>query len=465
MRWRDGSLSARISIILLAGLGAVLLLTSSLVIAPVITGQGGAFDMPLPREALKIAEVLESASPAEQTRLLEVVNTSLVRAYMLDDFPPSGRIENAPPPGPLRSMFKGYANALSDREFRIDVQTGFWRRYVRTSAAEGWPVRLSVRLHTGRVLVVERKPSGVIRTFFIRAVVLLLGISAVLLGVLLLALRVTTRPVAQLARAVREFANEMDAPDLPPAGPRELRQLSSDFNEMKRRIRDLVTQRTQMLAAVAHDMRTYMTRLRLRSEFIDDPAQREKAQSDIEEMARLLDDTLLFARVTNGPNRIELIDIGDTVDVLIDEQGWPREAVRLFHEGPAPFLGSRQAVERIMANLVDNALRYGAPPVEITVETTSDLITITVVDHGPGIPTERLTAVLDPFERLEPSRGRESGGAGLGLAIVHALAGAQGARLKLDNSTHGGLRVTVWLPAAFDSTTRTSKPPAGAASA
>lgn len=118
-----------------------------------------------------------------------------------------------------------------------------------------------------------------------------------------------------------------------------------------------------------------------------------------------------------------------------------------------------------MPNLVDNALRYGAPPVEITVETTSDLITITVVDHGPGIPPERLTAVLDPFDRLEPSRGRESGGAGLGLAIVHALAGAQGARLELDNSKYGGLRVRVWLPVAFDSTTKTSKSPAGAASA
>lgn len=446
MRWRGDSLSTRITVIILAGLGVVLLLASGLVIVPILRGQSSAFDMPLPRETLRIAELLERTSPEEQARIMEVVNTSLVRAYVMADFPPSGRQAVGPPSGPLGSVFKSYADALSDREFRIDVQTDFWRRYVRSGKAVGWPVRLSVRLHDGRVLVVERKPSGVIRTFFIRAMLLLFGVVGVLLVALLLAVRETTRPVARLAEAVRLFANKMDAADLPPAGPRELRELSADFNEMKQRIRDLVDQRTRMLAAVAHDMRTYMTRLRLRCEFIDDPTQKQKAQNDIEEMARLLDDTLLFARVSSGPSRIERIDIARTIDLLIEEQGWSRQEVRLTTGAPTPFLGSRQAIERIVVNLIDNAIRYGAPPVEITVETVGDEIEIRVMDHGPGIPPDKLETVLDPFERLEPSRARDSGGAGLGLAIVHALAGAQGGGFALANWAEGGLLARVRLP-------------------
>ena len=448
MRWRDDSLSTRIAVILLAGMSAVLLLTSLLIIAPTMGGDGGAFDMPLPRETLKIAVILENASPQEQSRLLEVVNTSLVRAYLMDDFPPAGRLAHGPPPGPLAGLFKQYADALSDREFRIDVQTGFWRKYIRTGKTDGWPIRLSARLHTGQVLIVERRPSGVIRAFFIRAMLLLLGIVGVLMGALVLALRETTAPVARLASAVRAFANAMDAPDLSPSGPRELRQLSADFNDMKRRIRELVSQRTQMLAAVAHDMRTYMTRLRLRSEFIDDEVQRQKAQNDIDEMARLLDDTLLFARVTSGPTRTESLDVGGALDLLIEEQGWSREIVRFSTHAAAPFRGSRQAVERIAANLVDNAIRYGAPPVEVTVDVVDGMIRIAVVDHGPGIPLDKLETVLDPFERLEPSRGRESGGAGLGLTIVHALAQAQGGTLTLENVAGGGLRAVVRFPLA-----------------
>lgn len=448
MRWRDGSLSTRIAIILLGGLGFVLLLTASLLIVPVLQGQGGAFDMPLPREALRIAEVLEGASPDEQTRLLEVINTSLVRAYLMDDFPPSGQRGVGAPPGPLGGLFRGYANALSDREFRVDVQRGFWARYIRTGQTIGWPVRLSVRLHDGHVLVVERRPSGVIRTFFIRAMLLLFAIVGVLLAALILAVRETTQPVARLASAVRAFASEMDAPDLPPAGPRELRDLSADFNEMKHRIRDLVAQRTQVLAAVAHDMRTYMTRLRLRTEFIEDDALRLKAQADIEEMARLLDDTLLFARVASSPSRRDRIDIGETIDALLEQQRWPKEKVRLSALGSTPFRGSRQAIERIVVNLVDNALRYGAPPVDIAVERIGDLIWLSVTDHGSGIPPEKLIKVLDPFERLEPSRGRESGGAGLGLAIVQALTDAQGGALSLENAPTGGLCVRIDLPAA-----------------
>jgi signal transduction histidine kinase len=293
---------------------------------------------------------------------------------------------------------------------------------------------------------VERKPSGVIRTFFIRAMLLVLGIVGVLLASLVVAVHETTRPVAQLASAVRHFAREMDAPDLPPSGPKELRQLSADFNEMKHRIRDLVAQRTQMLAAVAHDIRTYMTRLRLRSEFIADPVQRMKAHNDIEEMARLIDDTMLFARVSSGPARLERMDIGVALDALIAEQQWPSEKVSLSALVTAPFFGSRQAIERIVVNLVDNALRYGAPPVEIVVDRGSNHITITVTDHGPGIPNDKLEKVIDPFERLEPSRGRESGGAGLGLAIVHALAGAQGGSFQLDNAQHGGVQATITLP-------------------
>lgn len=305
-----------------------------------------------------------------------------------------------------------------------------------------------MRLSDGAVLVMERRPPIAVRSYIARMVMITGSITLTLIAVLIVAVRQTARPVAELARAVRRFADEMDAPDLAERGPREISDLAAAFNEMKANIRGLVDQRTRMLAAVAHDLRTYLTRLRLRAEFIDDPVQRSKAAGDLDEMSALLDDTLMFARdATVRAVRAEPIDIGQEVAAFVAVRRELGEPVKQVESAPDRLMArcSRLALRRMLANLADNAIRYGSAA-RLAARATQGGVEISVEDDGPGIPQADLARLAEPFERLEPSRGRATGGAGLGLAIVRALAESQGGRLSLRNREGGGLAASVWLP-------------------
>jgi signal transduction histidine kinase len=250
----------------------------------------------------------------------------------------------------------------------------------------------------------------------------------------------------RLATGVRRFSSDLTTPDVPVTGSREMRELSLAFNEMKARIGVLMAERTRMLAGIAHDMRTYLTRLRLRVDFIDDPAQRAKAGADLDELSALLDDTLLFARRDAGaapaPVRVdltaEILALGD----LRREMG---EAVEI---APMPALAvgvDRTALRRMLANLIDNGIRHGRQ-VRIAAHVEGTLAVVTVQDDGPGVPDAALPRLGEPFGRLDPSRNRETGGAGLGLAIVRALAEREGAAVEFANGSAGGLIVTLRFP-------------------
>lgn len=452
MRRRADSLAGRLTAILLGALVAIVMLAGVLLLLPATRGTGGPFDLPIPREARAIALALEGASDdAERERILEVINTSVITARVLDDFPPSG------PTGPgrarerLEHVLEKYATALKGREFRIDVRRRFWVSYLAPNMGGGAPVRLSVRLRTGKVLVIERTPSRVVRTFIFAVLVTIGAMILVLLSVLGLALRQTTLPVSRLAEAVRRFTSDLDAPDLTPAGPREVRDLSADFNELKQRIRELVAGRTRVLAAIAHDLRTYLTRLRLWVDYLDDEEKRASAIADIEEMSALIDDTLMFARQDSTRAVAERFDVAAELDALVearqacgDPVTWSRPAADL------PVQGSRLALRRMISNLFDNAIRYGGCA-RLTAGGSDLHVWIEVADDGPGAPEADLERIIEPFERLEPSRARHSGGAGLGLAIVQGLAQAHGGRLILRNlETPGrsGLVARIELPRA-----------------
>jgi signal transduction histidine kinase len=205
-----------------------------------------------------------------------------------------------------------------------------------------------------------------------------------------------------------------------------------------------------MIAAVAHDLRTYLTRLRLRTEFIADPEQQARAVQDITEMGLLIDDTIMFAREATGH--------GDTVTVATDVRRELREFISVRREIGELVSGQTEAeplmarcaplaLRRMLANLTDNALRYGKTA-RLDAHAVASEIRITVDDDGPGVPAKAAARLMEPFERLEPSRGRSTGGAGLGLAIVKALAKSQLGNLRIENRPEGGLRATIVLTPA-----------------
>lgn len=259
--------------------------------------------------------------------------------------------------------------------------------------------------------------------------------------------RRVTRPVRRFAAAAERLGMDMEAEPLPEHGSRELREATRAFNTMQERIRRFVTDRTQMIAAISHDLRTALTRLQLRTEFIEDGEQRAKALADIEDMKTMLAATLSFARDDAAREATAEIDLAATVQSLASDAADSGGAVRYAGPDRLPFTGRPVALRRAIANLVDNALRYGGEA-DLRLEEDGRQVRLTVADRGPGIPADQREAVFGPFFRLEGSRSRETGGTGLGLAVARSIARAHGGDIALGDREGGGLAVEMVLPRA-----------------
>ncbi len=437
------NLSSRIAAILLAGLAALLVLGAALLSWPAGAGGGVRFyQVPQPEEAAAMVAALEASSPSARPVVLKALDTGVIRASLDGDYPAAlrrARLAMPSDPG-----YAAYARALSRYDWRIEVRRGGRLRDAPMPGRSA--LRLSVRLKDGTVLTLRRRAPESARRYLGRIALAGAALLAVTLLMLLVAVRQTTRPVASLAGAVTRFGDDLDAAPLPPGGPREIRDLSAAFNTMRDRIRGLMDERTRMLAAIAHDLRTYLTRLTLRAEFIADDAQRAKAGADLAEMAQLLEDTLLFARYEAGRGEgAGPVEVRRELETLVALRGEMGQVLTLTPGESATALVSPVGLRRMLNNLVDNAVSYGGA-VTLEVATVDDAVGIAVLDRGPGLPDAVLTRITAPFERGEASRNRRTGGAGLGLSIVQALAQAHGGKLVLANREGGGLSATVVLP-------------------
>jgi len=444
------NLSLRITALLLGGFVVLQALVWAAMALPGRGDDRRPYNLPRPEQVAAMAQALESAPRAQRATLIETFNGSLYTVRVLGEPPPAPEIDEKAL-GPLRA---DYARALPDRSVTIAGKRPRLGRIVadRPRLARFFaPITMAVTLRDGDLLVIDSRPSSLVRTFLRqRAVMGTLG-GLVILVILALAVRQTTRPLARMSASIRRFSSDLDAPDLPLTGPREVRELSLTFNEMKVRITGLMSERTRVLAAVAHDMRTYLTRLRLRTEFIEDAEQRSKAAADLDEMAALLDDTLMFARQDAGAGpRASRLDLATELRAITDLRREMGDAVAL--SPPPQALAIRAtplAFRRMLQNLIDNGLRHGG---RVTLSAERDLRTATVrvADDGPGVPADALRRLGEPFGRLDPSRDRQAGGAGLGLAIVRALAERDGAQVSFANGLEGGFVVTLRFPIAGD---------------
>lgn len=267
------------------------------------------------------------------------------------------------------------------------------------------------------------------------------------LGVTALAaflVRLTVHPLQRLARAADRFGGDASQ-QVEESGPLEVRQVIAAFNRMQARIRRLITEQTQGLAAVAHDLRTPLSRLRLRTDQIDDGELRASIDSDIAEMEAMLASLFAFLGGENDPEQATRTDIAVLCATIADDAA--DHGHRIEYRGPDH---CEQAVRRIglkraITNLVENALRYGSTAT-ISLDVDGPWLVIAVEDDGPGIPNEALEAVMQPFVRLDASRRRNTLGLGLGLAIVSRLISGEGGRLTLSNRPNGGLRAEIRLP-------------------
>ena len=363
-----------------------------------------------------------------------VRNIAQQRLGLVIDFLPNSEM---PPPGP-KPFFSLLDQTLSE-ELRKQIQRPYWIDTVGKSAL----VEIRIQLDNNVLRVYARRNAAYASNSEI-FLLWMVGTSAVLLFVAIIFLRNQIKPILKLADAAEAFGKGRDAPNFRPRGAREVRRAAQAFIEMKTRVERAIEQRTAMLAGVSHDLRTVLTRFKLELALIDDSPEVEAMKKDIDEMARMLEAYLAFARGDLGESAAPT-DMAAFIDELKDDAERHGHKVTVQFHGTPIVTVRPAAFKRCVGNLVSNAARY-ASAIAITGHRDHRYLTITVDDDGPGIPPAQREDVFKPFLRLDDARNQDEGGTGLGLAIARDIARSHGGDIALGDSPMGGLRATVKVP-------------------
>jgi signal transduction histidine kinase len=259
------------------------------------------------------------------------------------------------------------------------------------------------------------------------------------------AARRVTAPLADLASAAQRLGRDVHAPPIPETGTRETRQASRAFNDMQARLRETIDNRTRLLAAISHDLRTPLTLLRLRTENVADADERDKMLATLAEMESMIGTTLQYARDEMASEPERTTDLAALLASITDDMADAGLDVEMAPAAPMPIACRPTTLKRAVRNLLDNAVKYGSRA-RVALHDAGRDLEIVIDDDGPGLPAEEIGRVFQPFYRVEGSRSRDTGGIGLGLAITRSLIERHGGSVTLTNRTEGGLRATVRLP-------------------
>ena len=445
MRWRfwPASLAARTAVVVLTGLALVQIAGLTIHTLDRIDVQRIAQARDLGLRIIPLYRLIASAEPPERARVLAEQHLPAVMTAMLSGTPPVTALPELP--RAQQGLFRMGVNfgGLGDPRLR-------WSE-----------LRLYGGVRLGRVLyafhlpdtgwlhiAIEPEPIRPWHSPTFLAAFLLMTMTAA--GLTLWAVRRLTAPVRVLAAAAEALGRDVNAVPLPEHGPTETATAAIAFNTMAGRIRRFVSDRTEMLTAMGHDLRTPITRLKLRAEFIDDDELRAKILGDLDEMEAMVSATLAFGRDARADEPVSAVDLAELLRTILDETGDARpEAVEhLVYRGP-PHQTVRArplALKRAFSNLVSNAVSYGGSALVTLPPPVNGAVAVTIEDNGPGIAPADLERVFEPFRRLEHSRNRETGGMGLGLPIARNMLRAHGGDVTLANRPEGGLRATVSLP-------------------
>ncbi|HEY8384361.1 MAG TPA: ATP-binding protein [Microvirga sp.] len=347
------------------------------------------------------------------------------------------RDADLPPPAP-KPFFSILDEALSD-ELRRKIERPYWTDTVGRSSY----IEVRVKLDDGVMRILARRSQAYASNSHI-FLVWMGASSLVLLGVAILFLRNQIRPILRLAEAAESFGKGREI-EFRPRGAREVRQAGHAFMEMKRRIERAMDQRTTMLNGVSHDLRTILTRFKLSLALFKQTPEVEDLKRDIDEMSRMLEGYLAFARGDAGESAVttDLRTLLEELQVDAERQG---HVTDLEIVGDPMITVRPDAFRRLLFNLVANAARHG-DRIAISANHETRWLVVHVDDDGPGIPAEMREEVFKPFVRLDEARNQDEGGSGLGLAIARDIARSHGGDIALGDSPLGGLRATVRLPA------------------
>jgi len=409
-----------------------------------------------------VVQLLEQTRPEQRMGIVQIFNSSEFNVSLSER--PKSRKANAISPRPLTKLLRrnlpGHERVIvsiipmaHDREHH---KPGWGerppKRYMRGPGAPEF-VRISqvgfqaqVQLSGGQWVVFQRPvPEDAyswrskIHTYL---TILVLAIALISF----IAVRFVTRPLGLLANAADDLGRNINTPPLDEKGPAEVKRAAQAFNNMQSRLRRYIEDRGEILAAVSHDLKTPITRLRLRTEMLEQEKLQEKFNQDLDDMEQMVHATLDFMRGTESSEAPVPIDIMALLEALQEDMQALGHAVELESAELRPYLGRPLLLKRCLTNLIDNAVRYGKQA-SIRLELTSEQLQIIIAGQGPGIPESEREKVFRPFIRGEDSRSRETGGTGLGLSIARNIARAHGGELILRSARDGvGLEAVVSLP-------------------
>jgi len=314
---------------------------------------------------------------------------------------------------------------------------------MRFGAQPGISFVAQVRLKDGALVAFDSRHPLQTAGWPYRLLLSLTVLLAAVIAVSFLAVRWATRPLKALADAADELGRNIDRAPMPEEGPAEVVRAARAFNTMQVRLAGYVRERAATLAAMSHDLKTPVNRLRLRAELLEDSEAKKKIGQDLEEMESMILGTLEFMRGGETAEKPRPVDVNALLSSLQGDAQDTGAQVAIDGVASGPYVGRPQALKRCLGNLLDNALKYGGSAV-VLVEDSADRLVIRVRDRGPGIPEAELERVFEPFYRLEASRGRDTGGTGLGLSIARQIAQLHGGALKLRN-LENGLEATLTL--------------------
>jgi signal transduction histidine kinase len=397
---------------------------------------------------------LDALPPEQRPAMAQAISTpelgiQIRSAADVDTHGLADRPDAAPPPGTPDPRFEERLRERLDGRKPLHIMR-FWRPPPPPAGSPGAdsdesPFVIAISLHDGTFA--EFHPQRIPTAF--RWLQLGTSVASICVVSSILSLwfaRRLSRGLARFADAAEEFGRSAEAPPLPENGPVELSLATRAFNRMQERLRRFVHDRTQMLAAISHDLRTPLTRMRLRAEFVEDDDQRSKMLHDIGQMESMITETLAFARddITREPRREE--DLDEMLDHLCESLGETGQEARYAAVGPVAIRCSPTALRRAFGNLLENATKYGQRA-RLRLSQSPGHVVVEIDDDGPGIPADMQEAVFQPFFRLESSRNRDTGGVGLGLSVARTIIRGHGGDITLANRPEGGLRATIVLPA------------------
>lgn len=320
------------------------------------------------------------------------------------------------------------------------------RSWDRKRPGPGIGLRASIRLQDGNwlnvVSILHAPPRnwggpGMI-SFLVSAIAIIIIVTWLV--------RRTMRPLRDLTAAASAVGRGDRPAPLEETGPRDIRNLIAAFNTMRDRVDRFVNDRMHMLAALSHDLRTPLTTLRLRAELLEDEEERERFIATLDELQAMTEEVLAFIRSEAETEAAVPSDLNALARAVVDEKAQGEKPLAFTPAEDLPAVLCRPiAVKRALRNLIDNAIRHGSS-VDVRIEPGQDSVTLVVLDDGPGMAEEDLERAFDPFVRLDPARGAESGGVGLGLSICRSIARSQGGDVRLANRPEGGLRAELSLP-------------------